>query len=100
MQYASSREGANWKVEVDVREDPARRLLMRTINVHRRVGGVARHSVETHRLRPFEKDEIVNLLESMGFRVSVTHGYGSVELPSQRLGFIAQMQRRGRAAEF
>jgi SAM-dependent methyltransferase len=94
MNYVSSREGADWKVSVEVHEDPRRRMLTRTIHTSRTVGSETRQTMETHRLRVFDRNEILDALESAGLEASTTRAYGQVEIPSRRLGFIAYNQRR------
>lgn len=94
MQYVSTRHGEDWSVRVDVREDPARRMLTRIIDVQRRVGEETRQSVETHRVRTFHREEVLDLLGSAGLSANVTRAYGSDELPPQRIGFVAWNRRR------
>lgn len=94
MRYQSSREGPDWAVAVDVREDPTRSVLERTIRVRRGIGSNARHSVETHRLLTFDLREIVQMVQFSGFDVTCTRAYGRLALPPQRIGIIAYRQPR------
>lgn len=90
MSYETSRVGSDWTVDVEVREDPKRHLLTRTIRIRREVGAETRHSIETHRLRTFDRHELEAMLAAARFSVEVTRSYGAVELSPQRIGIIAR----------
>jgi SAM-dependent methyltransferase len=94
MRYEGAREGPDWKAVVQVHEDPTCRLLTRTIDIIRRSGTEARHTVEVHRLRTFDSQELTLLLATAGFEVQVTRRYVTVDLAPQRLGFVARKPRR------
>lgn len=93
MRYETEREGSGWRLTVEVREDPAHRVLTRTIRVSRELAAGTRSSIEIHRLRTFERQEVVNILESAGFDATVTRAYGAMPLPPYRMGFIANTPR-------
>ena len=90
MHYDRLWEGPDWTLRVAVRETPADRLLIRTVELSRSADGERRVSRETHRVLTFDTDEIEAGLHAAGFSVCVSRCYGSCPLPSQRLAFQAR----------
>lgn len=62
MQYEASREGSDWKVHIEVREDAGRHVLTRAIRVSRKLGEETRVTVETHRLQTFDRRALEAML--------------------------------------
>lgn len=92
MNYRSGREGTNWRLQVDVQENPDQNLLTRAIAITRTVDGVERHSRELHRVRIFSSSEIEHLLVLAGFSVQAARAYGATTLPARRTAFIARKE--------
>jgi SAM-dependent methyltransferase len=82
-------EGADWAVLVSVEEDRRRRSLTRRITSFRKVGDLYRREHEVHRLRLVPREDVVGQLRSIGFRVRVLRGYGSLRFPPGWAGFLA-----------
>lgn len=87
--YQTSLSGEDWRVEAEVVEEPEISLLTRHITTTRILDGRERVSQEVHRVRTFSASEIEEWLRGCGFTVERLPGYGSVQLPPQRLGFLA-----------
>ncbi len=83
------REGDDWAVLVETREDLAGRLLTRRHTTFRRAGESYRRDAETHYLRLAPRDEVVALLDSTGFTVRVLDSYGGMEFPAGVVGYLA-----------
>ena len=97
MSYETSRLESDWQIEVEVREDPTRKLLTRTINITRQVGADTRRSTELHRIRTFDRSELEDPLAAAGFVFQVTQGYDAVQFLPHRLGFVAHKTGRSSA---
>ncbi len=75
------KEGDDWAIHVEVDGNAHSRWMTRKIVCFRRNGaGHYRRSEELHRLRLMEVSEVVEELESIGFRTSVQSGYGRFRL--------------------
>jgi hypothetical protein len=83
-------EGDDWAVLVAVEEDRQHGLLTRTITSFRRVGTLYRREHEVHRLRLFDRSELVGQLRDLGFRVRTLRGYGAQRFPRGWVGFVAR----------
>jgi len=84
------REGEDWAVLVTAEEDRQHRLLTRRITSFRKVGELYRRDHEVHRLRLFERQEMVGLLRDAGFRVWPLAEYGPLRFVRGHLGFLAR----------
>ncbi len=93
MRYRTTREGADWHMDVEVIEEPELSLLTRHITTRRQVEGTERITQETHRVRTFSSIELERMLQTCGFEVEVHRRYGAMALPPQRLAFLAQKPR-------
>ena len=97
-------EGDDWAVLVTNEEDRQRRLLTRRITSFRRVGDLYRRDQEVHRQRLLDRAELAAQLRSIGFRVRILRGYGTlrfgqrarrpVRLASRRASRIRDRERR------
>ncbi|HEX7243272.1 MAG TPA: class I SAM-dependent methyltransferase [Longimicrobiaceae bacterium] len=94
MRYRGTREGPDWRVDVEVREEPERSRLTRRIVTVRRLGGVERRGEEVHVVQTFSRAEVEALLRASGFTVRVHRSYGAAPLPPRRLAFSARKPRR------
>jgi SAM-dependent methyltransferase len=99
MRYRTEQQGADWRVVVDVLEEPAHSLLTRRILVERTTHGRTRRTTEVHRLRTFARHELEEGLRAAGFSVRVRRAYGSARLAPRRLALIA-CKPRGRPSTF
>lgn len=90
MRYRRVHEGAGWQIETEVIEEPALSLLTRHITTRRQVEGAERITQETHRVRTFSSSELERMLQSCGFEVEMHRRYGAMDLPPQRLAFLAR----------
>jgi SAM-dependent methyltransferase len=100
-------EHPDWALLLEAVEDRPRRRLERRITVFRRLGARAykraepcspregaegnlwRRSHEVHRLRLYERAEVLAGLERAGFRAKVLSGYGRMPMLPGRAGFLA-----------
>src|SRR5208283_2019727 len=74
------REGKDWVVMVDFQQDRPTRLLTKRIITFRRKNGHWRRAEETHRVRLFERAEMLRNLREASFTVQVTRRYGTFAL--------------------
>ena len=83
-------EGPDWAILLEVREDPARRILTRQIVSYRRIGKLYRRSEETHRLHLYDGQELVSELSRAGFAAQLLHGYGSFRFTPAHAALLAR----------
>jgi SAM-dependent methyltransferase len=83
-------EGPDWAILLEVREDRKRRLLTRRITSFRRIGKLYRRSREVHRLRLWERSELLGGLNRAGFQVETLAGYGRFRFAPFHAGFLAR----------
>jgi SAM-dependent methyltransferase len=82
-------EGADWACLYEAEEDPRTRTLTRRISTFRRAGEQYQRSNEVHRLRLYEKRELLQPLRELGFRVRTLAGYARLKFPPGYVGFAA-----------
>lgn len=80
----------DWACLYEAEENPRRKLLTRRITTFRRVGDSYRRDSEVHRLRLFERRELVEPLTKLGFSVRAVRRYGTLKFPPGYVGFIAR----------
>jgi SAM-dependent methyltransferase len=97
--YKVHREGEDCAVLVSAEED-RRRLLTRRITTLRKVGALYRRGEEVHRRRLFPREEIVDALRHVGFRVSVLSAYGRLPFAPGHAGFLACKGSRPRSTRY
>jgi SAM-dependent methyltransferase len=90
MRYRGTRQGPDWRAEVEVTEEPELSLLTRQITTLRTLGGAERRTVEIHRVRTFSRDDVEVMLRAAGFAVETHSGIGAVSLPPRRDAFLAR----------
>jgi SAM-dependent methyltransferase len=83
------REGPDWAVWVEVKEDRQRLRLTRRITSFRKVGEFYRRDHEVHEQRLFVRSELAAQLRQVGFRVRTLAGYGPTPFPRGLVGFVA-----------
>jgi SAM-dependent methyltransferase len=83
-------EGDDWAVLVNNEEDRQRKLLTRRISTFRRVGDLYRRDQEVHRQRLLAGTELASQLRSIGFRVRILRGYGTLRFGRGHIGFLAR----------
>ncbi len=81
--------GPDWATLVEIEEDGERRELTRRITAFRRAGRLYRLSEEIHRLRLYERSEVLSDLAAAGFRARALRGYGGFRLPARHAAFLA-----------
>jgi len=79
-----------WACLYEAEEDPRAKLLTRRITTFRRQGEAYRRDVEVHKLRLFERRELLDPLRRLGFRVRTLRRYADVKFPAGYLGFVAR----------
>src|SRR5690606_2724210 len=89
VSYRRSSYGPGWAVHVQAGENRSTGVLTRVIDTQRRVGCRFRRGREIHRVQLLEEQEQTDLLEALGFQVSVSGGYGGYELAERRRAFLA-----------
>jgi len=90
MDYHTWRAGPTWAVLAQVREDRARRRLVRDITTFRKMRGGYRRARERHLLAVVEPRAVLAELRRAGFVASTSHRYGRFQLPVRRLVFVAR----------
>jgi SAM-dependent methyltransferase len=83
-------EGDDWAVLVSSEEDRKRRLLTRSITTFRKVGELYRRDREVHRQRLMAGSELADRLRSIGFRVRILGGYGTLRFGKGHVGLLAR----------
>jgi SAM-dependent methyltransferase len=84
------REGPDWAVLVDAKEDRKRLRLTRRITSFRKVGELYRRDQEVHEQRLFKRAELAAQLRRVGFRVRTIPGYGRTPFARGLVGFLAR----------
>lgn len=79
----------DWACLYEAFEDDKRRLLARDITTFRKQGQDYRRAHEVHRLRLYQRDELVAPLEQAGFRVRTLSRYDDLKFPVGYMGFLA-----------
>ena len=82
-------EGHDWAIMVSIDGDRARKVLRRRIITFRKTGQNYRRSEETHSLRLFQGEDLVESLRQCGFRACKLTGYGRFRLPPGIAGVLA-----------
>jgi SAM-dependent methyltransferase len=89
-------EGPDWACLYTAEEDEARGTVTRHITSFRQQDDHYRREQETHRLRLFDRQEVLSQLRAAGFRVRVIKGYGDLRFPRGYVGFVASKSRSDR----
>jgi len=82
-------EGSDWTILVRIDGDPTRSVLRRHIVTFRRKGNLYRRSEETHLLRLYRADDLLDDLAGCGFRAHKLAGYGDFKFPRGIAGIVA-----------
>jgi len=83
-------EAADWACLFEAEEDRVRKTLVRRITSFRKVGDLYRRDDEVHRLRLYERAELLKRLRHAGFRAGTVKAYGELRFPPGYLGFVAR----------
>jgi len=86
----STRVGDDWACIASIDEFPATKRLVRRIVTFRRHGRDYRRGEEVHELRLYPKQQIVDWLHMLGFRVRTFRGYGAYRLGPRQVVFVAR----------
>jgi SAM-dependent methyltransferase len=86
-------EGSDWACLYEGSEDPRKKALTRQITSFRKVGQTYQRDSETHRLRLYEREELLAPLRTIGFSVRTLRGYGDFAFPPGYLGFLCTKPR-------
>ena len=84
------REGDDWAVMVELKEDRRKLRASRRIVSFREVGDLYRRDEETHALRLYKGSELAGDLREIGFRVRVVRSYGSQHFRASHVGLVAR----------
>ena len=82
------RSGEDWFCHALIEEDP--RQLVRHITTFRKVGNSFRRDQETHRLKLYSKQKMLEWLRAAGFRVRAFRGYGDYQLTQRQSVFVCR----------
>lgn len=82
--------GDDWACLVEAEEDTRTKTLTRRITSFRKVGPTYRRDQEVHRLRLYDRDELLAQLRDVGFRVRTVRAYGESKFPQGYVGFVAR----------
>jgi SAM-dependent methyltransferase len=83
-------EEDGWACLYEGQEDQQRKSLTRHITTFRREGDVYRRDEEVHRLRTYERDELLTPLRQTGFRVRTLRGYDELAFPPGYLAYLCR----------
>ncbi|HEX3724733.1 MAG TPA: methyltransferase domain-containing protein [Pirellulales bacterium] len=83
-------QGDDWACLFTATEDRRQNLLTREITSFRRVGRLFRRDHEVHRLRLFNRRELLAQLRTLGFRARTVTGYGVQPFPPGYVGIVAR----------
>lgn len=83
-------EGPNWACLFEAIEDGATHSLTRTITTFCRQGDAYRRDHEVHKLRLFQKAELIEPLKAIGFRTRILRGYGEHPFPPGYMAVVAK----------
>jgi SAM-dependent methyltransferase len=83
-------EGDGWACLYEAEEDYRSKTLTRRIATFRRSGELYRRDDEIHRLRLYERRELLQPLRQLGFRVRTLSGYDKLKFPAGYVGFAAR----------
>ncbi|MDJ0724202.1 MAG: class I SAM-dependent methyltransferase [Prochloraceae cyanobacterium] len=83
------REGKDWIVLVEKEEDREKNILNRRIITFRKIGEYYRRDEEIHCQRLYQRKDIEQKLQEVGFKVEIMDGYGDYKLPIARVAFVA-----------
>jgi SAM-dependent methyltransferase len=83
-------QGHDWACLFEAEEDTKSRTLTRRITTFRKVGQLYRRDDEVHRLRLYDKEQLVAQLRKTGFRVRTLRDYGETKFPAGYVGIMAQ----------
>jgi SAM-dependent methyltransferase len=86
---SSYRLGDDWAVLFTSSEDGQNSMVTRDITTFRRVGKLYRRDREFHQLRLLRRQDVLNMLRHLGFRVRILPGYGEQRYPGW-VGFLAK----------
>lgn len=89
----SFREGDGWSCLFEATEFPKRKQLERRIITFRQVGKTFRRDDEIHRLRLYDRHELIQPLRDLGFRVSILPSYGKLPFPPGYLSVLARKKK-------
>lgn len=79
----------DWALFVDVREDLAKRTIVRDITVFMRRGGSYRRTHEVHPQRLYPASDVAQKLRAAGFAVRVRRRYGDLTFVRNEAAFLA-----------
>ncbi len=85
-----ARHGPDWAIFAEIKENPRRNELVRTISTFRHVGRTYRRQNEVHRLSVYKASEVARWLRAIGFQVRIYKGYGKFELIGGRRVLLAR----------
>ncbi len=86
-------ETDDWACLYEGIEQAERKTLERHITTFVREGETFRRAKELHRLKLYDRDELVESLEKIGFRVRTLKAYGEWKFPPGWLGFACVKPR-------
>lgn len=86
-------EQDGWACLYEGQEDRQRKTLTRFITTFRREGDGYRRDQEVHRLRTYERAELLAPLRQTGFRVRTLRGYDDLAFPPGYLAFLCTKTR-------
>lgn len=81
-------EGSDWAVLVEAEVD--HKLLTRRVTTFRKQGELYRRNVEVHQQHLIDSNDILKLLQQVGFSVQAFESYGDQPLPMGVVGFLAR----------
>lgn len=85
-----ARTGEDWAVIAELKEDLPAGRLTRAITIFRRHDAGWRRSRETHEVRVFDTEALLDRLRAHGFAVETATSYGDAPLKPRRRAFLAR----------
>lgn len=87
------KEGKDWLVLVEKKEDLQENILTRRIITFRKIGEYYRRDEEIHRQQLYSRNDIEAKLKEVGFKIETIENYGDYKLPIARVAFIASKEK-------
>lgn len=91
LAYRTWRASEDWAVLTDSVEDLERHVVTRRITSFMRVRTGYRRTHEQHRVGVYRREDVISILEGVGFRARTMRGYGATALPPRRVVFVAKL---------
>lgn len=83
-------ENEDWTVLMTAEENRESKILIRWITTFRKIGELYRRDREIHQLYLYDRKELLEQLQTIGFQVQEIEGYGELKFLPGHIGILAQ----------